>query len=79
MWHAGRSSARCRELRANLIELSHPVAKGRPSRRSHLLLLLLKLVKQELRMAVSCLSRGPDKDIVIGLLGVATTEVRLSL
>ena len=48
--------------------------------RSHLLLLLLlKLVKQELRMAVSRLSRGPDKDIVIGLLGVATTEVRLGL
>ena len=75
MWHAGRSSARCREFLTNLIELSHAIAKGRPSGRSHLLLLLLNLVKQELRMAVSCLGRRPDKDIVIGLLGVATTEV----
>ena len=75
IWHAVRSTARSRELRANLVvELLHSVAEG-PSWCPHLL--LLKLLKQERRMAARCLGCWSNKDITISCLWLI--QVRLAL
>ena len=74
IWHAVRSSTRCRKFGANLVELLHAITEG-PSRCSHLL--LLKLLKQERRVAARCLGWA-NKHIAI-VICLWLIQVRLGL